>query len=150
MIPIVFSRSLNLSATMTGPEALQQPPNGTAAWISTKQVFQNFDFYFGFVVKQPSSSLPPILQSMYPTDAPRKARVDDLGPTMDSPPRGPSDPPAPLPKAPISRERFWEPVRDPASSCIRSELLRSPECVSRVPTYLLLLRGDEHGVLLPR
>lgn len=82
MIPIVFSRSLNLRATMTGPEALQQPPNGTAAWISTKQVFQNFDFYFGFVVKQPSSSLPPDLAvdvpyRRSPECSRRRSRTDD-------------------------------------------------------------------------
>ena len=65
-------------------------------------------------------------------------------------PRDPACPPAPLPKAPTSREHSWVQACNPAWSCIRSKPLRSPECASRVFSYLLLLRVDEHGVLLPR
>src|SRR5271165_508945 len=102
VIPVVFACSLNLRAATPEPSGATAAPDKDGAWISTKRIFPNLRL--DFVVKQPSASHPPILRSMYPIDAPRTTRVADLGPTMDSPPGDLACPPAPLPKAPISRE----------------------------------------------
>ena len=82
VIPVVFACSLNLRATIPEPSGATTTPDKDGAWISTKRIFQNFDFHFDFVVKQPSSSKPhdPAVDVPYrrsPDNSRRRSRTDD-------------------------------------------------------------------------